>query len=138
MAVTAAILDLVSIDYLKNACINWSEFVFIVQHQRKFTATNLSRFTEIEVELSSLGVFAVPGTSLLKPEANLRMITPVYHGIVVLFQIEHLEDMVGDKEGQLQASKARLASLHADQSSSDSALSSLEESLSDREKQIER
>ena len=46
--------------------------------------------------------------------------------------------MLRDKESQLMETKTRLATIQADHSASDSALTSLETSLAEREKQIER
>lgn len=43
-----------------------------------------------------------------------------------------------DKESQLVSQKQRLNSLHADQDTSDTTLASLERSISDKEKQIDR
>ena len=52
--------------------------------------------------------------------------------------MESLEDAVKDKENQLSVSQARLAALHADVTSSDSALSNMEESMNTKDKQIEK
>ena len=46
--------------------------------------------------------------------------------------------MLRDKETQLQQAKSRLATIQADHTASDSALTNLETSLAEREKQIER
>ena len=46
--------------------------------------------------------------------------------------------MLRDKETQLQQAKSRLATVQAEHSSNDSALTNLETSLAEREKQIER
>ena len=46
--------------------------------------------------------------------------------------------MLRDKDAQLQQAKGRLAAIQADHSASDSALTNLETSLAEREKQIER
>ena len=43
-----------------------------------------------------------------------------------------------EKEGQMDTLRQRMRTMHADQNTSDSALSSLEDSLSEKEKQIER
>lgn len=53
-------------------------------------------------------------------------------------QVENLDEILQEKENQLLGAQAKLASMHADQSSSDSALSSLEDSLADKERHIER
>ncbi len=49
-----------------------------------------------------------------------------------------MEDMLRDKETQLQQVKGRLASIQADHTASDSALTNLETSVAEKEKQIER
>lgn len=53
-------------------------------------------------------------------------------------QTENLEDLVKEKEAIVSSTKAKLASLQADHNTSGSALSSLEELLLDKERQIER
>ena len=55
-----------------------------------------------------------------------------------LFQVDNLEEMLKDKNGQIETLKARVRTLHDDHSSNDTNVASLEESLSEREKQIER
>ena len=64
--------------------------------------------------------------------------TNVLSYLFYLPQVDNVEDMLRDKENQLQQAKSRLATIQADHSASDSALTSLETSLAEREKQIER
>ncbi len=59
-------------------------------------------------------------------------------GYVLCLQIDNMDEMMKDRESQLDTIKQRLRTLNADQNTSDSALSSLEVSLNDKEKQIER
>lgn len=53
-------------------------------------------------------------------------------------KVENLEDIVKEKEAVISSTKAKLASLQADHSTSGSTLSSLEELLVDKERQIDR
>ena len=52
--------------------------------------------------------------------------------------MEDLEDRVKDKEDELTSLKVKLASASASQTSVDSLMTGLQESLSSKEKQIER
>ena len=65
---------------------------------------------------------------------NINVLSYLFY----LPQVDNVEDMLRDKENQLQQAKSRLATIQADHSASDSALTSLETSLAEREKQIER
>ena len=55
-----------------------------------------------------------------------------------LSQIDNLEEQIKEKDMQVSSTKAKLASLQADHSSSGTALSSLEELLADKDQQIEK
>ena len=55
-----------------------------------------------------------------------------------ILQMENLDEVLKDKEEQLAAAKSRLASVSADQNSSDSVVSSLEACMAEKDKQIER
>ena len=53
-----------------------------------------------------------------------------------LLQIENLEDLLKEKDGQLEAAKSRLSAIQAHQSTSEGTVSSLEEAIADKDKQI--
>ena len=55
-----------------------------------------------------------------------------------MLQIDSLEEQIKEKDMQVSSTKAKLASLQADHSSSGTALSSLEELLADKDQQIEK
>ena len=54
------------------------------------------------------------------------------------FQLDNLDDQLQEKDDEIGVIRNKLTSYHADQSSTDSAVSSLEESLSDKDKQIDK
>ena len=52
--------------------------------------------------------------------------------------MDNLEDLIKEKEALVTSTKSKLASLQADHNTSGTAMSSLEELITDKEKQIER
>lgn len=51
-------------------------------------------------------------------------------------QIENLEDLLKEKDNQLDGARSRLSAMQAHHSTSEGTLSSLEEAISDKDKQI--
>lgn len=55
---------------------------------------------------------------------------------LLLLQIENLEDLLKEKDNQVDMARARLTAMQAHHCSSEGALSSLEEAIGDKEKQM--
>ena len=57
---------------------------------------------------------------------------------IILFQIENLEELLKEKDNQVEIARSKLSAVQAQTYSSEGALSSLEEALADRDKQVRR
>jgi trichohyalin, putative len=53
-------------------------------------------------------------------------------------QIENLEDLLKEKDNQIEMAKSRLSAMQAHHSTSEGALTNLEEAINDKDKQIEQ
>ena len=69
--------------------------------------------------------------SSLQSQSMLFPITLIFHR-----QIENLEDLLKEKDNQVDMARARLTAMQAHRCSSEGALSSLEEAIGDKEKQM--
>ena len=56
----------------------------------------------------------------------------------ISFQVDNAEEMLREKEALCDQLKGRLRSMHADQDSTDNAISNLEDTIAEKEKQIDR
>ena len=56
--------------------------------------------------------------------------------MLFLFQIENLEELLKEKDNQVDIARTKLSAVQAQTYSSEGALSSLEEALTDRDKQV--
>ena len=54
----------------------------------------------------------------------------------LFFQIENLEELLKEKDNQVELARSKLSAVQAQTYSSEGALSSLEEALTDRDKQV--
>lgn len=57
---------------------------------------------------------------------------------ILLSQIENLEDLLKEKDNQVDMARARLSAMQAHQCNSEGALTSLEEAIGDKEKQMQQ
>lgn len=60
----------------------------------------------------------------------------IYGWVYGWLQIENLEDLLKEKDNQVDMARARLTAMQAHHCSSEGALSSLEEAIGDKEKQM--
>lgn len=67
-----------------------------------------------------------------RTEGNVESLTAK----LLLLQIENLEDLLKEKDNQVDMARARLTAMQAHHCSSEGALSSLEEAIGDKEKQM--
>ena len=57
---------------------------------------------------------------------------------IILLQIENLEELLKEKDNQVEIARSKLSAVQAQTYSSEGALSSLEEALADRDKQVNK
>lgn len=67
---------------------------------------------------------------------KLMFVSWIYDWVYCWLQIENLEDLLKEKDNQVDMARARLTAMQAHHCSSEGALSSLEEAIGDKEKQM--
>ena len=74
---------------------------------------------------------------------HAQSVVPMIVYMIVIFsyiclKIDNLEEIARETDNQLKTTKSCIASLNANQSSTDASMESMKETVNDRDKQIER
>lgn len=83
-----------------------------------------------------IGVFHISPTQHVQKRTKIKFATKNEIKTAFIFQVENLEELLKEKDNQVDIARTKLSAVQAQTFSSEGTVTSLEEALTDRDKQI--